>query len=284
MSDCKYLSDGRKVALVGKLNNEEWIVQEVFVTEAGDEIPSGERFTAKSLHDAPVESWKDRDMKKKEARLKDLERQYDQIQDSMRRAKIDAQVASDIRKSVTAMANNVNAESLKALEQFLCGEIRWLVREADYSFYLPEPFDSAIQDTDSWGGRRRYEGLKLMSLFGKANGDLGFGINRYRDGSGDYSMVRPFDSFESASRHCISVAVQRAKEGKLNWSDAEALLNSDCAQYLTNSAREVLMGVIWEKLRATEEYKEVAIARATEVQGKAIADIKASIAKLGGAA
>ncbi|VGD33408.1 Uncharacterised protein [Klebsiella pneumoniae] len=55
--EIKYLSDGRKVVVVGQLNQTETIVQEVFVTEAGDELPGGERFVTKSLHDVPVESW-----------------------------------------------------------------------------------------------------------------------------------------------------------------------------------------------------------------------------------
>ena len=65
IQDCKYLSDGRKVVVVGVLNQTETIVQEVFVTKSGDEIPSGERFVVKSLHDAPVLSYKT----KEEARL-----------------------------------------------------------------------------------------------------------------------------------------------------------------------------------------------------------------------
>jgi hypothetical protein len=36
--EIKYLSDGRKVVVVGQLNQTETIVQEVFVTEAGDEL------------------------------------------------------------------------------------------------------------------------------------------------------------------------------------------------------------------------------------------------------
>ena len=68
MSELKYLSDGRKVSVIGKINKTEYIVQEVFITESGDEIPSGENFTAKSLHDAPVLSWKENEAKKVESR------------------------------------------------------------------------------------------------------------------------------------------------------------------------------------------------------------------------
>ena len=55
----KYTTDGKKVAIVGKLNNTETIVQEIFVSENGSEIPAGENFVVKSLLDAPAKSWKE---------------------------------------------------------------------------------------------------------------------------------------------------------------------------------------------------------------------------------
>jgi len=57
----KYLSDGRKVIVIGDLNDSEKIVQEIFVTEGGAEIPSGKNFTATNLHDTPVLSWKEKE-------------------------------------------------------------------------------------------------------------------------------------------------------------------------------------------------------------------------------
>lgn len=53
MTDIKYTDDGKKVLVVGKLNAQQTIVQEIFVS-AGQEIPSGENFVVKSLHDAPA--------------------------------------------------------------------------------------------------------------------------------------------------------------------------------------------------------------------------------------
>jgi hypothetical protein len=44
MSEIKYTSKGQKVRIVGKLNSTEFIVQEIHVTESGDEVPAGENF------------------------------------------------------------------------------------------------------------------------------------------------------------------------------------------------------------------------------------------------
>lgn len=66
MSDYKYTDDGKKVAVIGKLNAEQTIVQEVFVSQ-GQEFPSGENFVVKSLHDKPAESWKAKSLRELEA-------------------------------------------------------------------------------------------------------------------------------------------------------------------------------------------------------------------------
>ncbi len=66
MSKIKYTTDGKKVVIIGDLNQTDKIVQEIFVTENGDEIPQGERFVVRSLLDQPAKSWK-------ETKLEELE-------------------------------------------------------------------------------------------------------------------------------------------------------------------------------------------------------------------
>ncbi len=46
------------------------IVQEIFISN-GNEIPSGENFVVKSLHDAPAVSWKENDLKKLDQLIKE---------------------------------------------------------------------------------------------------------------------------------------------------------------------------------------------------------------------
>ena len=75
----KFLTDGRKVRVIGKLNNNESIVQEIYIDEGGSEIPSGDNFTAKNLHDAPVETYTDREIKKKKAKLVSIESEITNI-------------------------------------------------------------------------------------------------------------------------------------------------------------------------------------------------------------
>ena len=78
--DYKYLSDGRKVVVIGNLNNKETIVQEIFISKSGDEIPGGERFVVKSLHDEPVMSYKDKQAIESEKREQESKRRVDVLQ------------------------------------------------------------------------------------------------------------------------------------------------------------------------------------------------------------
>ena len=48
--EIKYTKDGKKVAILGKLNDTTWIVQEIFILN-GQELPCGENFTTKTLLD-----------------------------------------------------------------------------------------------------------------------------------------------------------------------------------------------------------------------------------------
>jgi hypothetical protein len=82
MSNIKFTSDGKKVAIVGKLNSQETIVQEIFV-QGESEIPSGEHFVVKSLHDTPAVSWKESELKKLEERYRtDKEKFESEIKDA----------------------------------------------------------------------------------------------------------------------------------------------------------------------------------------------------------
>ena len=104
----KYTSDGKKVVVVGALNSKETIVQEVFV-QGETEIPSGENFVVKSLHNSPSISWKEKN-------LLDLEKKYETIK---------TKCQEYIREQEKKYNNQRNAliEQTRYLKS-LCGKIR----------------------------------------------------------------------------------------------------------------------------------------------------------------
>lgn len=207
MSTIKYTTDGRKVIVIGDLNQTEKIVQEIFVTKDGDEIPSGERFVVKSLLDAPAKSWKEQELIKLEARFekerKEWENRIKKIQDEKELVYKSLSVRVKWLKQV---AKQPHPEALKkvveTLALFLSNSDMW-VFYADYSTWYLEKYDqegfSRIHDNvDRDYHIARLDNMKLVSLFGRTDGDFQFNISQYSDGSGSSKDVEYFKSKEDA--------------------------------------------------------------------------------------
>lgn len=197
MSTIKYTSDGKKVAVIGKLNAEQTIVQEIFIS-GGQEIPSGENFVVNSLHDEPAESWK-------EKRLRELELKYDTRRNELE-AKIDRlnresllliDKAKEKAKCLTAFIKNADTEQMQTLQYFMSGSITHFFVDS-YQPKIIEWEDNEINDVDTFNGRQKMDGIKLISLFGKSNGDLSYQLFRYSDGSGSSESIYPATSYDGA--------------------------------------------------------------------------------------
>jgi len=193
--DCKYTNDGRKVIVVGKLNSEETIVQEIYVKN-GNEFPSGENFVVKSLHDEQCESWKSYETKRKEKLEKELEIENKSFDSNIKMLNKEhrkiSSVVSNKLKFLKGLNKALENENFDRFCDFVTGKIKYLV----ILYYKPEivGFNSKLNvDSDYDQGD-----LKLITLFGRSNGDLTFNINRYSDGSGSNDIIHPFKTYEDA--------------------------------------------------------------------------------------
>lgn len=198
--EIKYTTDGRKVVIIGDLNQTDKIVQEIFVTEDGTEMPSGERFVAKSLLDAPAKSWKQRELEQLEQRF---ERERKEWETKISNLKEEKRVAYDALKSRVKWLRNVAKEphqqvlkdAISRIADILSAENKWVVVE-NYSRYILEPFnDEGINRLDSIEMgfmHREYASMRLLSLYGDCSGNLEFRINTYSDGSGSDTPVMFF--------------------------------------------------------------------------------------------
>jgi hypothetical protein len=184
---------------LGRLNSDDWIVQEIFVAADGSEIPSGKNFIEKSLHDAPLASWK-------ESKLKELEKRFECEKDEWE-CRIEKQDRELRRKyaelyaitgTLQEMASHLKKpesrlEFVRFLD-FLSGRIKWVVIN-DYD--VPKIAEFSEHELCCWWNGR-CDGLKLVTLFGRSNGSLNYRINTYMDGSGSSKEVYPFISYEEA--------------------------------------------------------------------------------------
>lgn len=178
--ETKFLSDGRKVAVVGSLNSVEFIVQEIFVTKEGDEIPSGERFTTKSLHDAPVESYAKREAGKIEQNLQKLKADEEKIKAEIRKLEDKRKMNQQIVDCIRNLTKSFENFDVQYMADVLTGNIKYAIQINEWGVNEPIEFEEAIAYKD----RGRFESLKLLSVFGRSNGELSYKISEYYDGSG----------------------------------------------------------------------------------------------------
>lgn len=190
----KYLSNGKKVVVVGQLNNVESIVQEVFVTESGDEIPSGEKFTTKSLHDEPVVSWQEKREGDLKASLKRIERSIEKEEQKQKEVRSQLDGLRAIFKQSKLLSENLEGQDLDILVSVMSGTCEFLVIE-NYGVPRLVRFEKELADNDEYG---RFESLKLISLMGRSDGSVQYNLNRYSDGSGCYTHVHPCNNMEEA--------------------------------------------------------------------------------------
>jgi len=134
MSEIKFTSDGKKVVVIGSLNSQEKIVQEIFIVD-GSEIPSGEHFVVKSLHDSPAVSWKESELLKIEDRYKTEKHKFETEIDVLnKRYKA---LSTELKATITYFGSalkNVSEKSFETLVDFITGKMRWIVIQ----HYQPE--------------------------------------------------------------------------------------------------------------------------------------------------
>jgi len=217
--DCKYLSDGRKVVVIGTLNDKESIVQEIFITKDGDEVPGGERFTTKSLHDEPVVSYQSREKKRAEDDLAKIKTAIEYVENKKRAADHQLKAMSLALAAQTKLFKNIPDAQLDTFNMFLTGSIEYVVLD-NWCITAPEKYIDAITSKDGWADS--VDGLKLLTVMGSSDGDLTYRINRYHDGSGSNTKISFFSSLADALLHVEEQAVEKIDAGRFTFRDLQA--------------------------------------------------------------
>lgn len=201
----KYTKDGKKVVVIGDLNQTDKIVQEIFVTKDGDEIPQGERFIERNLLDEPAKSWKESKLEELQARYEKDKKEWD---NKIEKINDEKRSAYDSLSSRVKWLRNVAKEPrekeftkvVNQIADFLDGSEKW-VFVANYSDWRLEKFNeestnSLLDYYEGSYGRKRFEEMRLLSLYGRSDGSLVWRINSYSDGSGSDNDVEFFKSQE----------------------------------------------------------------------------------------
>lgn len=205
MKEIKFTTDGKKVVVIGDLNQTEKIVQEIFVTDDGEEIPSGERFVVKSLLDWPAKSWKEIELQKLEERYYKEKEKWERDIEQLNKEKKIAYLSLHAHvKWLRNVAKQPFQEQIKRilnqLADFLSDTPKWIVVTYYSNWMLQEFNERGMQnllDRFSYAyDAPKFEGMRLLSLYGDSNGNLEYRISDYGDGSG-YEKDKSLNFFNS---------------------------------------------------------------------------------------
>lgn len=127
------------------------------------------------------------------------------VDESIARAKQELSELLDRQRTIYADLQNAKARNkelsdlltqnvaLERMADFIKGRFKFFLVDRSFSDPRIEPINAALAQDD------RFErDQKLLTLFGKTNGDLQWRINKYSDGSGGWDDIYPCEDEEQA--------------------------------------------------------------------------------------
>lgn len=257
-----YLADGTAVSYITNLPAGHVVTFEVFTGEGDEYGPEvGESaLVVADVHAEPPVAAKNEEIAALDAKIAERRQQI---------AKLREEIAAEERSAKERRASLAKWDGLQTLEDFLAGRITHFVMQNEYG-YCPKivPFANGMAYIEEG----RAQGMRLLSLYGRSNGDMTWRVNRYYDGSGPSQDIYPANSYE------------QAKEifGKL-WKANIDKITADVKGYVHNPDEWIKAGAphgftfpddIMDRIRAQR------LKNAREAVAKAQAELNAKAAKL----
>jgi len=190
------------------------------ILETDEEEPyAGRPITLlKVFASAPREMY-DKTIEALDTKVQELTKQKRELEDELRKSKQDE---TERKKRIM-----VNA-ALARIDDFLAGKMTHLAMKhwSGWSILsIQEALAYKESDYDRVAG-----GVKLLTLFGKTNGNLEWQLSHYSDGSGSPTEVRPFFSLEDAQAFVRAICEQKWqawRDSSKEWGSAsEAAQNA----------------------------------------------------------
>ena len=209
----KYTVNGQEVEVIQQLNDGTYLVEpmlEYEVEDFGGEVYwrgySGRPCVVDAVFDKPP-------LEKYHKDIDGLAADSLKLHEELSKIRCDIALAKQELAATTKELSTCDQYS--QLISFINNEITHVVDISGYgdSFVKILSFEEAFQANDEGNNSR---GLKLLTLFGRTNGDMLWNINRYSDGSGQSNRtILPFKSYDSAKQYafkCIDEKVQTIME------------------------------------------------------------------------
>jgi len=184
----KYDQHGNEYETITQLPNGSWVARPVYEDSSdGEPTWTGDPEVIDcTLFDEPPHAKVDAELAAKRAELATLQQAVRDLRAEQKRIETEGK---------TMLERIKQHAGLELLDQYLAGKITHFV-VADYGPPKILTFEQAMAVNDDYG--RREKDMKLLCLFGSSGGDLTWQVNRYRDGSGGWTVMTPCLSFEDA--------------------------------------------------------------------------------------
>lgn len=196
MSDIKYTPSGKKVRIVGKLNTTDFIVQEIYVDDAGNELPAGENFIEKSLLDIPAKTYQQRQndiLCEKHAKLEaDIEALH--IKHTKQKERLKA--ISEHAKQADCVLKNLEGFDFNKFCDVFTGQVKYAVENNSTII----SFEDAVYKFESRFSDSRFDSIRLITLLGQSQGQLDYKVSYYSDGSGGGHNYKFTNTIEEAAQ------------------------------------------------------------------------------------
>lgn len=226
-----YLPDGREAIYV-LANGQDHLVRVIYEVEGSyDEppysYPSDKITTTREVYaKPPVEVW-DKQVEAKREQVRELDREL-----TAKRAEVRAAESNKIAMENAAAKYPCIQQALDFIE----GRITHVVSWTGYGGAKIETLKEAFTQEDTWGGRRAFEGMKLLNLFGtnEKGRSTAWGLNAYRDGSGSsQKQIWPAHSEGHAMQivgDLFFKAVEAWRTGEKNWHTGQVNIDDTLKQ------------------------------------------------------
>ncbi len=239
-----YMRDGSMVEYLGQMSDKRHVACQLVEIETYDgreTVPGGIVFASELFAKPPVEH-RSQEVAALEAKVSELEKRKSALYANCLSAEQEIRVRLDKLKRYAG---------LELLEDLIDGKItHFVVCESEYGIDLKiktaaETIEKGGSSDDGWD-----KSLRLVTLFGKSNGDLQWKVNRYYDGSGSHKTIWPCRSEDEAQKTIAAIYQKMVDE---NFPHA----TEDRGHWFLVSYEKAVSVGLQQKAEVAERYREL---------------------------
>ncbi len=245
VGDCVYLEDGAECRLAA-IMPKAYCVEPLYRYDECGEPDYGDPVIVYKVFENPPDLVINKQIENKNQELQKLVEEIDKHKNQLREY-------AEAEKKMLACKGKYLA--LNRICDFLDGKLTHYVKVLYTNRIVittPQEEICASGDSSGYGSEKVYD-IKLLTLFGKSNGDLSWRLNQYKDGSGCSYEVYPCFSYEEA----LELATQKIMH-LLETYYKEYLKNNRChiPSDIINSAKNLNIKIPDKISELVEEYRK----------------------------